>query len=108
MPTSLTLETARSNDGALVLTAVGEIDLSNIDAFDQALATASGEAASGGETLTVDLSGIEYLDSAAVNALFTRADHIRVIAHPLLMSIFSMSGLTKLVSVELTSEPAGH
>ena len=108
MPTSLTLETARSDDGTLVLTAAGEIDLSNIDAFDQALATASDEAASSGETLTVDLSGVEYLDSAAVNALFTRADHIRLIAHPLLMSVFNMSGLTKLVSVELTSEPAEH
>jgi len=41
MPTSLNLETARSNDGTLVLTATGEIDLSNIDAFDHALATAS-------------------------------------------------------------------
>ena len=108
MPTSLTLETARNSDGTLVLTATGEIDLSNIDAFDQALATASGAAASSGETLTVDLSGVEYLDSAAVNALFTRADHIRLIAHPLLMSVFNMSGLTKLVSVELTSEPAEH
>jgi anti-anti-sigma factor len=108
MPTSLNLETARSNDGTLVLTATGEIDLSNIDAFDQALATASGEAARTGETLTVDLSGVEYLDSAAVNALFTRADHIRLIAHPLLMSIFNMSGLAKLVSVELASDPAGH
>jgi len=108
MPTSLTLETARSDDGTLVLTAAGEIDLSNIDAFDQALATASGEAARSGETLTVDLSGVHYLDSAAVNALFTRADHIRLIAHPLLMSIFDMSGLTKLVSVELAPEPAEH
>ena len=108
MPTSLTLETARNSNGTLVLTATGEIDLSNIDAFDQALATASGAAASSAETLTVDLSGVEYLDSAAVNALFTRADHIRLIAHPLLMSVFNMSGLTKLVSVELTSEPAEH
>ena len=108
MPTSLTLETARSNDGTLVLTAVGEIDLSNIDAFDQALATASGAAASSAETLTVDLGRVEYLDSAAINALFARADHMRLIAHPLLMSVFNMSGLTKLVSVELTSEPAEH
>ncbi|MDT5221216.1 MAG: hypothetical protein QOF15_3321 [Mycobacterium sp.] len=108
MPTSLTLETARSNHGTLVLTAVGEIDLSNIDAFDQALVTASGEAARSGETLTVDLSRVEYLDSAAINALFARADHIRLIAHPLLMSVFNMSGLTKLVSVELAPMPAEH
>lgn len=108
MPTSLTIETARNSDGTLVLTATGEIDLSNIDAFDQALVTASGEAARSSETLTVDLSRVEYLDSAAVNALFARADHIRLIAHPLLMSIFDMSGLTKLVSVEPAPEPAEH
>jgi anti-anti-sigma regulatory factor len=70
--------------------------------------TASGEAARSSETLTVDLSRVEYLDSAAVNALFARADHIRLIAHPLLMSIFHMSGLTKLVSVEPAPEPAEH
>jgi anti-anti-sigma factor len=100
MPTSLTLDTVRSTDGNLVLIAAGEIDLSNIDAFDQALATATAEAAGGGETLTVDLSGVEYLDSAAINALFTRADHIRVIAHRLLMTSLTVSGLSELVTVE--------
>ena len=34
MPTSLTLETSHGYDGELVLKATGEIDLSNIDAFD--------------------------------------------------------------------------
>jgi anti-anti-sigma factor len=100
MAALLTLDTGRSDDGKLVLTAVGEIDLSNIDAFDQALSTATAEAAGGDETLTVDLSGVEYLDSAAINALFTRADHIRVIAHRLLMTSLNVSGLSELVSVE--------
>src|SRR5689334_22251881 len=72
MPTSLTLDTARRDDGKLVLTAAGEIDLSNIDAFDLALDTAATQAAAGGGRLTVDLSAIEYLDSAAINALFAR------------------------------------
>jgi len=80
--------------------AAGEIDLSNVDAFNQALTTAITEAAGSGGRLTVDLSAVEYLDSAAVNALFTRADHIHLIAHPLLMSIFAISGLTELVTVE--------
>jgi anti-anti-sigma factor len=100
MPALLTLDTVRSDDGKLVLIAVGEIDLSNIDAFDQALSTATAEAAGSDETLTVDLSGVEYLDSAAINALFTRADHIRVIAHRLLMTSLNVSGLSELVSVE--------
>ncbi|OBG28084.1 STAS domain-containing protein [Mycobacterium sp. E3198] len=101
MTTPLTLDTARRDDGNLVLTAAGEIDLSNIDAFNQALSTATTEAGSG-ETLTVDLSAVEYLDSAAINALFARADDIRLVAHPLLMPILNVSGLTELV----TTEPA--
>ena len=103
MTTPLTLDTARRNDDKLVLIAVGEIDLSNIDAFNQALTAAATEAASSGGTLTVDLSAVEYLDSAAINALFASADHIHVIAHPLLMSILTISGLTELVTVEPAS-----
>jgi anti-anti-sigma factor len=100
MPTSLTLDTARRNDGKLVLIAAGEIDLSNVDAFDQALTTATTEVARSGGTLTVDLSAVEYLDSAAINALFTRADHVHLIAHPLLMPVLTISGLTELATIE--------
>lgn len=100
MPTSLTLDTARRIDGKLVLTAAGEIDMSNIDAFNQALTSATTELGSGGGTLTVDLSAVEYLDSAAVNVLFARAERIDVVAHPLLMSIFTVSGLAELVTIQ--------
>lgn len=107
MPTSLTLDTARRDDGKLSLIAVGEIDLSNIDAFRQALSAASAEAGSGGGKLTVDLSAVEYLDSAAINALFARADDIDLIANPVLLSILSVSGLSELVDVEAAPPPAG-
>jgi anti-anti-sigma factor len=101
MPTALTLETARSVDGRLVLTATGEIDLSNVEPFSQALNTAVADADTGGETrLIVDLSAVEYLDSAAVNVLFPYAEHIRVIAHPFLVRIFDISGFSELASVE--------
>jgi anti-anti-sigma factor len=100
MPTSLTIDTARRDDGKLVLVAAGEIDLSNIDAFDHALTAATTQAATSGGTFTVDLSAVEYLDSAAINALFTRAEHIRLIARPLLMPILNISGLSELVTVE--------
>jgi anti-anti-sigma factor len=99
MPTSLTLDTAHRN-GKVVLTAAGEIDLSNVDAFNHALSSATTEAGGNGGTLTVDLSAVEYLDSAAINALFARADHIRLIAHPLVMPILTVSGITELVAVE--------
>jgi len=97
MPASLTLGTARSRDGELVLTVSGEIDLSNVATFDDALTTAVTDS---GATLTVDLSGVEYLDSAAVNVLFPPADHIRLIAHPFLIRVFTVSGLSELTVVE--------
>jgi anti-anti-sigma factor len=100
MPTSLTLNTTRGDDGKLVLIAAGEIDLSNVSSFTHALTMAISETSGSDGTLTVDLSGVEYLDSAAINALFTHAEHIRVIAHPLMMRVFTISGLTELAAVK--------
>ena len=100
MSTMLTLDTAHSNDGKPVLIATGEIDLSNIDTFAQTLAAAVSDNASSGQTLTLDLSAVEYLDSAAINVLFPHAEHIRIIAHPLLIRVFAISGLTELATIE--------
>lgn len=100
MTTPLTLDTARRDDGKLVLIAAGEIDLSNIEPFTQALTTAVHETAGSGGTLTVDLSAVEYLDSAAVNALFAHAGDIRLIAGPRLIRVFTISGLAELATIE--------
>lgn len=109
MSTLLTLETARSDDGKLVLTAAGEIDLSNIDTFDQALDTAIAETAGGGGgKLTVDLSTVKYLDSAAINVLFNHADQIELIVHPFLIRIFTITGLTELTTVQAGASESGH
>jgi anti-anti-sigma factor len=107
MPTSLTLDTARRNPRDHVLVAVGEIDLSNVDAFKEALANAAAGAADSGGTLTVDLSAVEYLDSAAINVLYARADGIaNLIAQPVLMSSLKISGLAELVAVEAAPQTA--
>lgn len=105
MSTSLTLDTARSSDGQLVLTAAGEIDLSNVEPFTDALETAVAEANRGGGTLVVDLSAVAYLDSAGVNVLFPHAEHIRVIAHPFLVRLLDISGFSALTSVEAAPPP---
>ena len=100
MQTSLTLDTKRSKDGQLLLVAAGEIDLSNIDTFKQALTTAITESTSS-EMLTVDLAAVEYVDSAAINVLCAHADSIHtLIAHPLLINILTISGLTELITTE--------
>ncbi|MDT5095327.1 MAG: hypothetical protein QOH60_4690 [Mycobacterium sp.] len=105
MSTLLTMDTARRDHGTLVLKAAGEIDMSNVDAFSRALTAAVTEAAGGGGMLTVDLSAVEYLDSGAMNALAARADQIKIIAHPLLMSALKVSGLNELITIE-TAPPA--
>ena len=107
MSTLLTLDTARSNDGRLVLIAAGEIDLSNIDTFTQALTMAIEESAGSDGKLTVDLGTVKYLDSAAINVLFSHAEQIQLIVHPFLIRIFTITGLTELTSVEPAS-PNGH
>jgi anti-anti-sigma factor len=102
MSTLLTLDTVRSDDGKLVLTAAGEIDLSNVDTFTRALTTAIADTTGSGK-LTVDLGTVKYLDSAAINVLFDHAEQIRLIVHPFLIRIFTITGLNELTTVEAAS-----
>jgi anti-anti-sigma factor len=108
MPTPLTVDTAPGDDGALVLTAAGEIDLSNIETFTEALTAATTECAERGETLTLDLSAVDYLDSAAINALFIHAERIHVIADARLIRVFAISGLSELTTMEAVPPKAAH
>ena len=50
--------------------------------------------------MTVDLTGVEYLDSGAINALFGHAASLRLIANPILMPVLQISGLTDVATVE--------
>lgn len=108
MTTPLMLDTSRGSDGKFVLVAEGEIDLSNIDAFNLALAGAATEATGSVGALLVDLSAVEYLDSAAISALATHADRIELLANPILMSVLRVSGLTELTTIEPAPPTAGR
>ncbi|HEX5254585.1 MAG TPA: STAS domain-containing protein [Mycobacterium sp.] len=108
MTTPLMLDTSRGSDGKFVLVAEGEIDLSNIDAFNLALAGAATEATGSVGALLVDLSAVEYLDSAAISALATHADRIELLANPILMSVLRVSGLTELTTIEPAPSTAGR
>jgi anti-anti-sigma factor len=108
MATPLTLNSGRGSDGTPRLVAVGEIDLSNVDAFAQAIADTITEA-DGSDAVIIDLSGVEYLDSAAINVLAVHADKVgsmHLIAHPFLMPVLTISGLTELAEVEPAQAPA--
>jgi anti-anti-sigma factor len=100
MATPLSLNTDRGVDGTTRVTAAGEIDISNIDVFSQALTTAS-EGAKG--PITVDLSAVKYLDSAGINALFRHADEIdrlHLIVHPFLLRVLTISGLSDIATIQ--------
>jgi len=96
MAATLNINTEDRGDGTLVLTATGEIDLSNIDEFSVALSAAGTD----GAMLIVDLSEVLYLDSGAINVLFANAARIRLIANPVLMPVLRISGLTDVAPVE--------
>jgi anti-sigma B factor antagonist len=100
MATPLSLTADLGADGTPRVAAAGEIDLSNINAFTDALETAS---AGTRGPITVDLSAVKYLDSAGVNALFDHADQVddlHLIVHPLLIRVLTISGLTKIANAE--------
>lgn len=99
MPTPLNFRTAR-DDGTVSLIATGEIDLSNSDAFAQAVSEATTAATQENLTLTVDLGEIEYMDSGAISALFAHAAQIRVVANPILLPVLTISGLPHVVDVQ--------
>lgn len=107
MPTPLTLTTEPGADGTPRLTAAGEIDLSNIEAFKQALVDANPSAR---EPFTIDLSAVRYVDSAGINALFDQADvvdHLHVIVHPLLVRVLTVSGFSKIANVQAAAKAEG-
>jgi anti-anti-sigma factor len=98
MATPVSLSTSRSADGQIVVTASGEIDMSNIDDFNRVLTDAVDQ--TDGQAVQVDLRGVEYADSGAINILFEHADHIRVRANTILMPVLEVSGITAVTTVE--------
>jgi anti-anti-sigma factor len=103
MAAPLRLNTDRGVNGTPRVTAAGEIDISNIDAFSEALTTVS-DGTRG--PITVDLSAVKYLDSAGINALFRHADEIdrlHLIVHPFLLRVLTISGLSEIATVQSAS-----
>jgi anti-sigma B factor antagonist len=98
MTTPLTLTTNRRPDGQQVLTADGEIDMSNASQLGDALARA------GAGPVLVDLTAVGYLDSAGLTVLFTHADHIELVVPSLLAPVLTISGLSEIARVR-SGEP---
>ena len=95
MSTPLTLRSEHDADGRLVVHAVGEVDASNVADLAKALQ----DGLNGNGMLTVDLSAVEYLDSAGINALVPHAESLHIIANPILMRVLRISGLEDLTTI---------
>jgi anti-sigma B factor antagonist len=95
MSTELTFTTARDPAGVLVLGASGEIDMSNASAFSAALADARRQE----NAFVLDLTRVEYLDSAGLAALFPHVDHVRLVAGPLLSPLLTIAGLSDVTTI---------
>ena len=93
MTTPLTLSTTRQPDGRQVLTADGEIDMSNASQLGDALAQA------GTGPVVIDLTAVGYLDSAGLTVLFAHADHIELVVTPLLAPVLTICGLSEIAQV---------
>ncbi|MEU5770496.1 STAS domain-containing protein [Streptomyces asoensis] len=97
MSTQLTLTHGRTSAGGRLLTVAGEIDMSNSTALADAIDDVRGP-------LVVDLTDVEYLDSAGLNVLFAHAERLEIVATPLLQPVLAVSGLARLVEVHLVPD----
>lgn len=99
MSTQLRVDTERRADGRVVLRAVGEIDASNMAVFAEALG-----AAQTSQAVTVDLSEVHYLDSAAINVLVSHGGPLHIVANPLLIPVLRISGVGELATVSAADD----
>ncbi|KAA9378806.1 STAS domain-containing protein [Microbispora cellulosiformans] len=99
MTTPLTMAPSRRPDGTPVLTVSGEIDMSNAGELDAALSGALSGVSVDGNALLVDLSAVEYLDSAGLTVLFAHAPRIELVANDLLAPVLTISGLVQVTTV---------
>ncbi|BCB75909.1 STAS domain-containing protein [Phytohabitans flavus] len=92
MSAPLAISASQGPDGATVLTVAGEIDMSNAGALAIALEGVPNR-------VVVDLTAVDYLDSAGLAVLFAHADGLTLIANAQLGPVLTISGLTELATV---------
>ncbi len=104
--------TVNEQDGAMVATITGEIDLSNAATLQRAMLDAVSNTATG---MVVDLSGVSYLDSAGIRMLGEMSERLRwreqrlaVIAPEgsRVRGVLSMAGANDVVAFEETLDAA--
>ena len=103
MSTPLTFTRSRGADGGRVLAVAGEIDLSN---SGELAAAVEAEFDGAGGSVLLDLTAVDYLDSAGLSILLLHAERIEILATPLIAPVLTISGLPTLTTVR-GLEPVG-
>ena len=96
MSTPLAVTRAPRADGARVLSVVGEIDMSNSGGLAAAIEAELDDA---GGVVLLDLTRVDYLDSAGLSVLLLHADRIEILATALIAPVLAISGLPELTTV---------
>ncbi len=106
----LRVDSRQDGSNLAVVEVVGEIDMTNGDRLEAALVAALSTAV----TVEVDLGGVSFLDSTAINTLVRM--HNRAVAggrrlvvtrlQPFARDIFEITGLLTLLQVRAASEGA--
>jgi anti-anti-sigma factor len=95
---------AANGENAPVVTATGDIDLANVNQFEDAMTGA----ATGADAIVVDLSQVSYCDSATVRALFAVAATTKlsliVRSAGSIKTLLSVSGLDRVATVTTSDE----
>jgi anti-sigma B factor antagonist len=97
MTSALTLTPGRDPRGATVLAVAGEIDMSNAGDFSAAVDSLLRDAGDG--PVVVDLTAVDYIDSAGLAVLFPHIDRIRLVATDLLAPILTVVGLDDVTTI---------
>ncbi|MEU6851760.1 STAS domain-containing protein [Actinacidiphila alni] len=95
--TPLTLIPGHRTDGTAVLTVTGEIDMTNARGLDEAIAEVGGK-------VVVDLTAVDYLDSAGLSVLFSHAERIELIAPGILVPLLDVTGLAGVVTIRVQDD----
>jgi anti-anti-sigma factor len=104
---SARFHSSTSTDGAVTVAASGEIDMTSAEPFREALT-----AGAGGGHLTIDLTAVQYLDSAGIRVLCERVgqQNVDVLVEPGSAAAVAVevSGLVDVVTVRHPGSDTGR
>jgi anti-anti-sigma factor len=97
----IAVDTSTDSSGAAVVTVAGQLDISNADTLDAAVATA---VAAHPQKLIFDLSGLEFMDSAGIAVLIRATSDVEAVRlrnpSPIVRRLIEVTGLSGILQSE--------